>query len=62
MIGALWHRWFDSREHRRALRIAEQNHRDALILLAVEKRTNRQLRVTNARLAVLVDTCEKEHR
>lgn len=31
MIGALWGRWFDAREHRRAREIAEQNYSSALV-------------------------------
>lgn len=34
MIAALWHRWFDSREHRRAREVAEQNYSQALIRVA----------------------------
>lgn len=60
MIAALWHRWFDTREYRRALRISQQNYRDCLIKLAGERQLNRRLRRANARLVAAL--AEKEHR
>lgn len=38
MIAALWHRWFDSREHRRAREAAEANYGQTLVREAFAKR------------------------
>lgn len=52
MIAALWHRWFDSREHRKARERAEANYSRALVREAELVTENKELRRTNARLAV----------
>lgn len=52
---SLWSRWFDTREYRRA-------HREALAAIAELRAENKLLRSANTRLAVAVDTCEREHR
>ena len=62
MIAALWHRWFDAREYRRALRIAEGNYSRTLARFVEVRSENETLRRTNSRLVVAVDTCEREHR
>lgn len=48
MIAALWHRWFDTREHRRALRVAERNYARTLVTVAELRTENEKLRRTNA--------------
>jgi hypothetical protein len=35
---ALWHRWFDSREHRRAREVAEANYSHALVRVGTLRR------------------------
>lgn len=44
MIGALWHRWFDSREHRRAREVAEQNYSRTLVRVTKLSAENAELR------------------
>lgn len=52
MIAALWHRWFDAREHRAARERAEQNYSAALVRELALKAENTRLLRANARLAV----------
>lgn len=49
MIVALWHRWFDSREHRRAREVAERNYGRTLVTVAKLRTENEELRRAGAR-------------